>query len=101
MTVSGPCTIAQEWRVEEAFRQSTATRQPRGIRTRSFPRPYPSKLNPLFASEYPAISVNEAVRLAVFQLSQVLRGGDAANATAPSASAVVAAVRTEAVRPTR
>jgi hypothetical protein len=31
----------------------------------------------------------------------VLRGGDAANATAPSASAVVAAVRTEAVRPTR
>ena len=37
--VSGPRTIAQECRMEAAFRQMTVTRQPTGILTSSSPRP--------------------------------------------------------------
>ncbi len=47
-TVIGPCTTAHELRCALLFVHVTRTRQCSGTVTVSSPRPYPSKLKPLF-----------------------------------------------------
>ena len=75
------------WRSALLFVHVTRTRQCNGTVTASSPRPYPSKLKPLFDESYPATSVTETTRLRASTARNLPGSGLEAATPAASASA--------------